>query len=112
MSFGGRQDCEEFASAKVWRSLDLARLWHEQGRLEDAEAEDRAVMTARLRILGEDHPRTLRSRHDLASVLSQQGRREQAEAEYRAVLHAQCRVLGEDHPDTLATITAVATIAG
>ena len=70
----------------------------------------RVTVTARRRILGEDHPNTLTSRHNLASVLNQQGRRQPAEAEYRAVLDARCRVLGEDHPDTLATATALGTI--
>jgi len=68
------------------------------GRLGEAEAELRAVLEARCRVLGEEHPSTLTSRNNLALVLGDLGRLEEAEAEHRAVLEARCRLLGEEHP--------------
>ena len=76
----------------------------DRARLEEAEAEYRAVLEARTRVLGPDHPDTLDSRSNLARVLAaraDRARLEEAEAEYRAVLEARTRVLGPDHPDTL-----------
>jgi len=55
------------------------------GRLEEAEAELRAVLEIR-RVLGDEHPATLTSRNNLAGVLNGLGRLEEAEAEHRAVL--------------------------
>ena len=51
--------------------------------------------------LGEDHPRTLMTRHGLARVISLQGRPGQAEHLYRRVLASRQRVLGDHHPATL-----------
>jgi len=59
------------------------------------------------RVLGDDHPETLRARHGRAAVLARQGLREQADSEYRAVLAARERVLGIDHPDVVATRAAI-----
>ena len=79
----------------------------DRARLEEAEAEYRAVLEARTRVLGPDHPDTLDSRGNLARVLAaradraDRARLEEAEAEYRAVLDGRTRVLGPDHPDTL-----------
>ena len=53
---------------------NLAVVLRDLGRLEEAEAEHRAVLEARTRVLGADHPDTLTSRHNLANVLSDPGR--------------------------------------
>jgi tetratricopeptide (TPR) repeat protein len=80
------------------------------GRLEEAEAELRAVLDARTRVLGASHPDTLASRNHLAAVLRTQGRLEEAEAEHRCELEACIRVLGADHPLTLASRNNLATV--
>ena len=49
---------------------NLAEVLHDLGRLEDAEAEHRAVLEIRTRILGAEHPDTLASRNYLAEVHS------------------------------------------
>jgi hypothetical protein len=71
------------------------------GRLEEAEAENRAVLEARNRRLGAEHPATLTSRGNLALVLHELGRLEEAEVETSAVMAVSARVLGAEHPDTL-----------
>ncbi len=82
---------------------NLALVLHDLGRLEEAEAEDRAVAEARQRVLGPEHPDTLASRGNLALVLRDLGRLKDAQAEIRAVRAARRRVLGPDHPSTLAS---------
>jgi tetratricopeptide (TPR) repeat protein len=82
---------------------DLAGVLRDLGRLEEAEAEHRAVLETRTRVLGAEHPDTLASRNDLAGVLRDRGRLEEAEAEHRAEFETRSRVLGLDHPATLAS---------
>ncbi len=53
------------------------------------------------RLLGEDHPETLRSAHNLAGDLSALGQFERARQLDEDTLARRRRVLGEDHPDTL-----------
>ncbi|MFI1047223.1 tetratricopeptide repeat protein [Streptomyces griseoruber] len=55
------------------------------------------------RILGEDHPDTLTSRHNLANSYSNAGRVQDALDLSERVLADPERILGEDHPDTLST---------
>jgi tetratricopeptide (TPR) repeat protein len=80
---------------------NLALVLHDLGKLDEAAAEVRAVVTGRQRVLGPDHPDTLVSRGNLAIVLRDLGRLDEAEAEVRAVLAARRRMLGPDHPDSL-----------
>ena len=80
------------------------------GRYQDAEAEYRQILDARLRVLGPDHPSTLATRRDIATVLHAQGKPADAEAEYRQVLDGQLRVLGPDHPDILTTRHNIASV--
>ncbi|WP_326825844.1 tetratricopeptide repeat protein [Streptosporangium sp. NBC_01756] len=80
---------------------NLALVLQGLGRLQEAEAEHRAVLGIRRRVLGEEHPDTLAGRNNLASALQELGRLQEAEAEHRAVLGIRRRVLGEEHPDTL-----------
>jgi tetratricopeptide (TPR) repeat protein len=81
----------------------LAIVLYGLGRLEEAEAEHRAVLEIMTRVLGAEHPETLASRSNLALALRGLGRLEEAEAEHRAVLEIMTRVLGAEHPDTLAS---------
>ena len=80
---------------------NLATLLLVQGRLDEAETENRAVLEIMTRVLGPDHADTLISRSNLASSLRLQGRLDEAETENRAVLEIMTRVLGPDHADTL-----------
>jgi hypothetical protein len=77
-----------------------------------AEAKYRAVLAARERALGADHPDTLDTRHRIAWTVGAQGGYGEAEADYRAVLAARERVLGADHPDTLAPLHDIGWTVG
>jgi tetratricopeptide (TPR) repeat protein len=59
------------------------------------------VLTDRRRVLGDDHPETLDSRHNLAVAYRSAGRLDVAISLQEQVLADQRRVLGDDHPDTL-----------
>ncbi len=89
---------------------NLALVLHDLGRLDEAEAEIRAVLEIRQRALGPDHPDIIGSRSNLALVLHDQARLDEAAAEIRAVLAARQRVLGSDHPDTLASRSNLARV--
>jgi len=89
---------------------NLANVLGDLGRLEEAEAEHRAVLEIRRWVLGEEHPDTLTSRNNLATVLRDLGRLEEAEVEHRAVLEIRRRVLGEEHPDTLTSRNNLASV--
>jgi tetratricopeptide (TPR) repeat protein len=80
---------------------NLALALRGAGRLDEAEAEHRAVVEAMTRVLGADYPATLAGRGNLAGVLRAAGRLAEAEAEHRAVLKIMKRVLGRTHPGTL-----------
>jgi tetratricopeptide (TPR) repeat protein len=62
-----------------------------------------SVLAARTRLLGAEHPDTLRTAHDLAGTLYAQGDYAGARARYEAVLAVRTRLLGAEHPDTLRT---------
>jgi hypothetical protein len=74
---------------------------HAQGRLDEAEAEYRAVLEAFTRVLGADHPDTVDTRNNLGVVLETLGRLDEAAAESRAVLNARSRMLGTHQPDIM-----------
>jgi hypothetical protein len=59
------------------------------------------VFHTRLRLLGEHHPRTLKTYHDLAWVMATQGRWAEAETRYRALLDRGRPILAAEHPDML-----------
>ena len=69
-------------------------------------------LDARRRLLGEEHPETLRVAFDMAILLDLAGRRKEAEALNRQVLEARTRVLGPDHPETLRSMNALANSYG
>jgi tetratricopeptide (TPR) repeat protein len=89
---------------------NLALVLHDLGRLDEAEAEIRAVLEIQQRVLGSDHIDTLTSRSNLALVLRDQARLDEAAAEIRAVLAGRQRVLGPDHPDTLVSRNNLARV--
>jgi tetratricopeptide (TPR) repeat protein len=62
------------------------------------------------RVLGEEHPDTLRSASAYAKMLRRRGKYEEAETMLRQVSHIQRRVLGPEHPDTLRTGYILVTV--
>ncbi|MFF9574906.1 tetratricopeptide repeat protein, partial [Streptomyces rubiginosohelvolus] len=73
------------------------------GLMEEARDLGEDTLARRRRVLGEDHPDTLRSASNLAINLSALGLMEEARDLGEDTLARRRRVLGEDHPDTLRT---------
>ncbi len=118
-SVQGRYALAEYAFRQAWQAkannpefgaedpstlisrANLANVLGDLGRLKEAEAELRAVLEARTRVLGADDGSTLTSRANLASIWIDQGRSKKAEAELRAVLEAYVPQPGADRSRTL-----------
>ena len=88
--------------------IKFAFVYSENGFLKETEELEMRVLEVRKRILGEDHPDTLRSMANLAVTYSRQGREGEAEELLVRVVEIRKRVLGEEHPDTLTTMENLA----
>jgi hypothetical protein len=63
----------------------------------------KALLPDQERVLGADHPETLRTRSNIAGWTERCGAARAALRLFEALLPDQERVLGADHPDTLTT---------
>jgi tetratricopeptide (TPR) repeat protein len=70
---------------------------------------ERALETRR-RVLGDEHPDTLKSLSQMGALLNHQGKRNEAMPYYREALDTSRRVLGEDHPGTLAALSHLGSL--
>ena len=91
----------DFASMLHW-------VLHQAGRLKEAEELGLKALEAKRRLLGNDHPGTLRAMGNLASTCRDQGQLTQAEELELEVLEAR-RLLGSDHPDMLHAMSNLAS---
>jgi tetratricopeptide (TPR) repeat protein len=82
---------------------DLARAYHQTGRVDDAIPLVEQVLAARERLFGADHPGTLAWRNNLASAYRAIGRAADAIPLFEENLAACERLFGADHPKTLAS---------
>ena len=78
------------------------------GLYDNAEPLLTRAMELRQRLLGHDHPDTLRSETSMALLYQRQGRHVSEQTMHQDVLERRRRVLGEDHPDTLWSMHNVA----
>jgi tetratricopeptide (TPR) repeat protein len=79
----------------------LAYLDYKRGAYRSARILGEQVLAARRRLLGAEHPATLRSKNSLAVTLHMQGDLGAARRLQEEVLAARERLLGAEHPDTL-----------
>jgi tetratricopeptide (TPR) repeat protein len=82
---------------------DLARAYHQTGRVDDAIPLVEQVLAARERLFGADHPGTLASRNNLASAYRATGRAADAIPLFEENLAACERLFGADNPKTMAS---------
>ncbi|MGW4115296.1 FxSxx-COOH system tetratricopeptide repeat protein [Actinosynnema sp. NPDC004786] len=101
----GHTDHLRIAARSVYR---CGRFLYQCGSYSRAEHELTAALEPQHKILGDDHPDTLRTRVTLASVLTTEGKFDAAEAEFHTTLAIQTTLLGETHPDTLDTRSRLA----
>ena len=82
----------------------MGSVYDSLGLYSRAEALVRQAVDIRRRILGPEHPETLKSMNYLADVFDGQGRYSEAEKSHRETLNVRRRLLGREHPDTLNTM--------
>jgi hypothetical protein len=82
---------------------DLARAYHQTGRVADAVPLVEQVLTARERLFGADHAMTVTARNNLASAYRAIGRATEAIGLFEQNVAACERLFGADHPKTLAS---------
>lgn len=81
----------------------LAQALSAQRRYDEALIEFTEILAGQRRILGAEHPATLRTRVRIASILRARARYAQAEGELRDILAVQSRVLDPGHADIMET---------
>ncbi|CAE6539782.1 unnamed protein product [Rhizoctonia solani] len=91
---------------------NLATVYSDLGRHDEAEILQVQLVESSKRVLGEEHESTLTRIADLASDYSKLGRHNEAMQLQTQVLDTTRRLLGEDHPDTLSTMSQLARTYG
>jgi len=86
----------------------LAWTLFQQGRLSEAESQQRGLIEVERRVFGPEHEETIGMMGDLATTLSEERRLPEAEQLQRDVLEIQTRVLGREAHYTLASMDNLA----
>ncbi len=89
---------------------NLASLYHDQGKHEQAEPLYQRALTIREKQLGPEHPDTAGSLNNLAALYHAQGKYEQAEPLYQRALAIAEEQLGPEHPDTATDLNDLAAL--
>ncbi|RKZ80688.1 MAG: hypothetical protein DRR19_23210, partial [Candidatus Parabeggiatoa sp. nov. 1] len=89
---------------------NLALLYKEQGRYEEAEQLIHKVLTQSLELLGSKHPKTLMVRTNLAGIYQNQGNYRKALTLYEKLQPLAEEILGPEHPMTLKVLNNLASI--
>ncbi|MFT3882283.1 MAG: serine/threonine-protein kinase [Gemmatales bacterium] len=90
--------------------VNLAELLRDTGRPQMAETEYVALLPVMQRVVGKDHPETLRAQSDYARTLKMVGKLDEAEKLFRLTIDQRKRINGEDHPSTLFTMNSLALL--
>jgi hypothetical protein len=94
----------------LWLVAQSATYLWRRGLFRQALTLDQQILSYRRRLLGEDHPTTLRSMNNLAATLRDLGDLDGARQLHEQTLAGYRRVLGEDHPDTLTSMNNLAEL--
>jgi tetratricopeptide (TPR) repeat protein len=86
--------------------MNLASIYEEQGRYEDAEAFYVKTLEGRQRVLGGEHRETLDSMTKLASLYCKRDRYDEAKALLNKALEIGRRVFGIDDVQTQTSMTS------
>jgi hypothetical protein len=89
---------------------NMADALNSQGKFTEAQTLYREMLEVLPRVLGPEHPNTLKTASNLAlsDSLDDQGKRGETEITFREVLVVQRRVLGPEHRNTLKTASNLA----
>jgi tetratricopeptide (TPR) repeat protein len=88
-------------------ATNLGACYADTGQPQKAAALHEYTLKARLRLLGREHPDTMRSRHALAVTYAALGRYDEAIHLHELNLTERLRYLSPDHPHTTMTIDAL-----
>lgn len=88
----------------------IADLLLDQGHYSEAENLLRSVVLVRTRVLGPEHPDTLKSRGRMDGALWKEYKYVEADADSRALIKLEEKVLGPEHPDTLSARSVLANL--
>ena len=89
---------------------NLAKLYHNRGRDDEAQSLFEDCLARRMQVLGDAHPAVLSSINNLAILLNRRGDYKGAQALYDDCFSKRKDRLGEDHPDTLAAMHNLASV--
>ena len=92
---------EVSAFARCKAATHLANALRAHGQHAEAAALHRETLEVLKRVLGKEHPDTLKTAMNLANALSNQGQHAEAGAMLCETIELQKRVLGKEHPTTL-----------
>ena len=81
-----------------------------QGKYNEAVAIQEKALALAERVLGPEHPDTLKSVNSLGNLYKAQGRYGEAEPLFKRALAASERVLGPEHPNTLASVASLGAL--
>jgi eukaryotic-like serine/threonine-protein kinase len=86
----------------------MGEVYGNLGLYSSEHALEQQSLEIRRRVLGPEHPDTLKSMFSLSRALWNEGRFSESEKLQRETLDLQRRVLGPEHPDTLRSMTSLA----
>ncbi|RMZ69754.1 kinesin light chain 1 [Pyrenophora seminiperda CCB06] len=95
-------------AARIDLEWKIAMCYYSDGQFDEAEALFRRVMEFRTKVLGAEHPDTLKSIAKLALTYHGQSRFQEAKVLGSRAVEAQKRVIGEEDPETLSTMSHLA----
>jgi non-specific serine/threonine protein kinase/serine/threonine-protein kinase len=90
---------------KAQMLLVMGTVYQKLGLYTQAESLLSQSIDIRSRILGPEHPDTLKAREPMSSLFLERGRYREAEKFDRELIESERRVLGPDHRETLATLS-------
>jgi serine/threonine protein kinase len=88
----------------------IGQTYTDLGLYPEASKQLERALNLRRRVLGPEHPDTLKSMSDLAIVYVDEGRYGQGEALHSQTLEIRRRVLGPEHPDTLKSMNRLVVV--
>lgn len=88
----------------------MGEVYYNLGLLSQGRALAARAAELQNKLLGPEHPETLKSRSLLAEILLFQGHYAEAEKLQRETLAARSRVLGSDHPETIRSMSRLAKV--
>jgi tetratricopeptide (TPR) repeat protein len=104
----GKFDRQPEVEASIRNTIGKA--YEDLGLYPEAAKQHEAALDLRRRVLGPEHPDTLRSMNNLGLVYADEGKYTQAEALHSQALEIERRVFGPQHPNTLMSMHNLALV--